>query len=483
MAIWDKVETETTVLSADSNKCMGCGGNLVFDIKTNSLKCNSCGTTCYPEAFEVRRLLTRSVREMKDDDPSYVEANEEIVCNACGAVVIAGRNTISTRCTFCGSPALVTRRVTDEYRPDYIIPFVIERDEAEKKFKEWLDSKKYLPRNFSKKMTMTGLTPMYVPFWLVDADCVVDFDANGTVECPNNILEFYNCKRKGMFKMHNVPFDGSTRIQDNLMESIEPFDYTSVAPYHDGYLQGFYAEKYDLSVNDMSERIACRFRDFMNDQNDIYAINSNNANIHYDKFVVEENRSQAKNLKCKYALLPVWFSRVEYKGLYYSVAVNGQTGKIAGHMPVSDLKAGMKYRRKKLKYEAGFLGTVFVLSALITGPFLAFPIYFGSHDLNAIGLVFLWLFCLMMFTGALAIWNNTNLSEKSSVVLSKLYEKHVTKKLREVDDEIKETNTRPPAYVYMNSSEKVEMEATDVIDAAVERYFPPEEQGPTIGML
>lgn len=65
-------------------------------------------------------------------------------------------------------------------------------------------------------------------------------------------------------------------------------------------------------------------------------------------------------------------------------------------------------------------------------------------------------------------------------MLSKLYEKHVTKKLREVDDEIKETNTRPPAYVYMNSSEKVEMEATDVIDTAVERYFPPEEQGPTI---
>lgn len=218
----------------------------------------------------------------------------------------------------------------------------------------------------------------------------------------------------------------------------------------------------------------------MNDQNDIYAINSNNANVHYDKFVVEENRSQAKNLKCKYALLPVWFSRVEYKGLYYSVAVNGQTGKIAGHMPVSDLKAGMKYRRKKLKYEAGFWGTVFVLSALITGPFLPFQFYFGSHDLNAIELVFLWLFSLMMVTGALAILNNTNLSEKSSVVLSKLYEKHVTKKLREVDDEIKETNTRPPAYVYMNSSEKVEMEATDVIDTAVERYFPPEEQGPTI---
>lgn len=484
MAIWDKVETEASVLSADSNKCMGCGGNLVFDIKTNSLKCNSCGATWFPEAFEVRKLISRSERTKKTADSSdFYEVNDEIVCNACGSVVIAGKNTISTRCTFCGSPALVTRRVTDEYRPDYIIPFVFERDDAEKKFKEWLEDKKYLPRDFTKKMTMTGLTPMYVPFWLVDADCVIDFDANGTVEGPSNVLEFYNCKRKGMFKMHNVPFDGSVKIRDDLMEKIEPFDYTSVAPYSDGYLQGFYAEKYDLSANDMAERIANRFRDFMSDQNDAYAVNCNDNKVHYSKFVVEENRSEAKNLKCKYALLPVWFSRVEYKGLYYSVAINGQTGKIAGHMPVSDFRSAAEYRRKKFLYVARFFGTIFAATALVTGPFLFFPIYFTSNRLNPMAISLMWMSAVTLFAVALTAGNTSTFAEGSSLKLARLYEKHVTNKLKVTKEEIQEADTRPPAYVYMDSSEKVEMEGTDVMDAAAVRYFSQEERDNTRGML
>lgn len=465
MAIWDEVVTEEQVLSADSDKCMNCGSSLVFDIKTNSLHCNNCGTDCYPEAFKIRRLIERPAgRKIDEDDSGFKVVNEEVVCNACGASIVAGKDTVSTVCTFCGSPALVTRRLSQEFRPDYIVPFVLEREEAKMKVSEWLEGKKNLPKDFVKKMNMTDFTPMYVPFWLVDADCVIDLVATGSVD-KANYIEFYNCKRKGMFKMHNVPFDGSSKIKDHLMERIEPFDLTSVAPYSDGYLQGYYAEKYDLNAIDMADRISLRFREFISEQNAMLAYNSTDKNVHYTRFTIEENRSEATNLECKYAFLPVWFARIFYDGIYYSVAINGQTGKISGDLPDADRNIGtaVKHRAFVLKPKMVYAGIAVLAIAAIIGLYLAS--HFGGEN----GLSLYLMFFVIAIGVIPAIFAAIKKLSKSTT--QELYNQSITASAEKPDDA--DANTRPPAYVYMNSKEKVEMEAVDKMEHAGLKFADP----------
>jgi hypothetical protein len=45
---------------------------------------------------------------------------------------------------------------------------------------------------------------------------------------------------------------------------------------------------------------------------------------------------QLKNGTSKYALLPVWILNTTWKGQKYTFAMNGQTGKLVGDLPMDD---------------------------------------------------------------------------------------------------------------------------------------------------
>ena len=56
----------------------------------------------------------------------------------------------------------------------------------------------------------------------------------------------------------------------------------------------------------------------------------------YDSFkAVGVHGSYSDNYKQIYALMPVWFLNIEYEGSTYGIAVNGQTGKASGSLPIS----------------------------------------------------------------------------------------------------------------------------------------------------
>ena len=57
----------------------------------------------------------------------------------------------------------------------------------------------------------------------------------------------------------------------------------------------------------------------------------------------------------RYALLPVWFMTSRYKGKAYSFAINGQTGKMSGKLPIS-----------RLRFAALLLGITAVLGTLFS---------------------------------------------------------------------------------------------------------------------
>ena len=255
-------------LAADSVKCPSCGSNIVYEPELSAMMCRNCGNIYSPETLEPRGSLgiTKEHDYMGDSDMSEDDKKRhEIVCNSCGAALIADENTMSTMCPFCGSPALITRRMSREFKPDYIVPFKIDKDQAKKNMMAWLATKKYTPIGFKSKSKLTNMTALYVPFWLLD--CVVHSDMSGTGKVGRgNTKTIYEVNANMVYHVKGVPFDASVKIANRLMEAIEPFDYKDMVKFESKYLQGFYADKYEQLPSDMTERITRRISKFSRDE-------------------------------------------------------------------------------------------------------------------------------------------------------------------------------------------------------------------------
>lgn len=345
-------------------KCPNCGGSVVFDPKTQMHVCEYCQSEFTAEEMQ---------QNSGEQDNVFVPSSEEqaefnnhtnlYICDSCGAEIIADDNTAATFCYYCHSPVTLKGRLSGECRPEMIIPFKHTREQAMLNYKEWCKKKWFLPRDYTSFSTLEKITGIYVPFWL--ADCKVDarLDANAKIIHTYTSGD-YNVTRTKHFKVgraarieyDGVPADGSKKIEDALMDAIEPFDYTKFEPFAMSYLSGFFADKYDVSKEEVLPNIRNR-------------ISSSAENIlrdsivGYTSVVPEFKNVRLIRTNWHYAMLPVWFMNYQYKGKDYEFAMNGQTGKIEGYLPVSVPKV--------IALAAGLFVVVGAIVGAIAGGFFA----------------------------------------------------------------------------------------------------------------
>ena len=344
---WDQA-SQNSPFSANTKKCPGCGSNMYFDEEIGSLICRSCGNLYDPDTMEMNGSLGIENPEQEygiDDTIDYADSkNKEIVCNSCGSQVVTDGNTAATICPFCGSPMLVTRRLTRQFRPDALIPFTVTKEEAQKAYYDHITSVPHVPKAFTGKATIDKITGVYVPFWLLSAD--VKMEIGGWEHIVIDGSPRYDPIKQeathqhsmdvpidGLveFSLKNVPFDASRKIPNRLMQACEPFDFNELVPYNPSYLIGFLAEKYDEQPKDMYDKIRKRLDNYCHDiaesvkfeDVDHFTYNSSYTGITY------------KNYRVIYCLLPIWFLNINYGDLSFKYAVNGQTGEVCGVVPES----------------------------------------------------------------------------------------------------------------------------------------------------
>ncbi|MBR4493133.1 MAG: TFIIB-type zinc ribbon-containing protein [Clostridiales bacterium] len=346
---------DVDIFSANSAKCPGCGSNIFFNEKIGRLVCSFCGGIFAPETLEPSGYI-----EKRDiDEAGEEESNkQEFVCDTCGATLVTDYNTSATFCAFCGSPSLIGRRLTKQFRPDLIIPFKVSKEEAIKNYRAWVATHKGVPKAFTESATLEKITGFYIPFWMIDADCTTLVGGTGQIDNGDNTIANFFIDRTIRFHVTKVPFDGCKKISDILMEAIEPFDYKDLVPYNDLYLPGFYAQRYDKSAIDMLDVIGIRL--------DAYAENlvKQFSASEYDKITTSSAGSFADNFSQLYALLPVWFLNIKYEDKTYSIAVNGQTGEASGSLPISKAQVNANVVKEVFRWLPLYLCVTAVVAAL-----------------------------------------------------------------------------------------------------------------------
>ena len=333
-------------------KCPACGGTISFDSTTQMMKCPYCESEFDVEALKKYDEILNSAA--KEDDMSWSQYDEQsgsgdwtesekdgIVkysCSSCGGEIIGDRNTAATSCPYCGSTVIVPEKLSGMLRPDYVIPFKLDREAAKEKLREFTSKRPLLPRLFSSEHRINEVTGIYVPFWLYDcdADAAIRYKATKTTAWSDSRYNYvktdtYSLIREGIVSFAGVPEDGSSKMDDAMMEALEPFDYSQAVDFQTAYLAGYLADKYDVTAEECSERANSRIRKTTEDR---FAETASG----YASCIAEDSKINVLSGKINYALLPVWILNTEYKGKMYKFAMNGQTGKMIGDLPVSRAK-------------------------------------------------------------------------------------------------------------------------------------------------
>lgn len=333
-------------------KCPCCGGSVEFNSTVQKMKCPYCDTE-----FDMDTLKAYDEELKKDkssDDMSWdtnvgsewqegeTEGMRVYSCKSCGGEIIADENTGATSCPYCGNPIAMTGQFSGDLRPNYIIPFKLDKKAAKEALKKHMSGKRLLPKVFKDENHIEEVKGVYVPFWLFDAeaDANIRYKATKTrhfSDSDYNYTEtsYFSITRGGSIDFQNVPVDGSTKMPDDLMESIEPFDFKDAVDFKLAYLAGFLADKYDVNSEQCINRANQRVKESTEDS-------FRNTVNGYSSVTCESSNVSFQDGKVKYVLYPVWILSTKWQEKNYLFAMNGQTGKFVGNMP-TDMNAFWKY--------------------------------------------------------------------------------------------------------------------------------------------
>jgi len=323
-------------------KCPNCDGAVSFDTGIQQMACPFCDSTFEVEALkEYDEALKECTDEMKweeRDEVAWLDGEQEGMrsysCNTCAGEIITDATTAASSCPYCGNPIVMTGQLSGALKPDYVIPFKLDKAAAMAALTKHLSKKRLLPKCFKQNNHIDDVKGVYVPFWLYNADAggTVIYRATRVRTWADSRFTYTETRhfriiRGGSLGFEQVPVDGSSKINSHLMESIEPFEMTAAAPFQTAFLAGFMADKYDITSEQGIVRANERIK---TSTEDAFA----KTVTGYSSVRPEKSSLQLKKSSVKYAFLPVWVLQTTWKGKQYLFAMNGQTGKFVGNLPV-----------------------------------------------------------------------------------------------------------------------------------------------------
>ncbi len=337
-----------------------------FESDIQKMKCPYCEAEIDMEAL-------KQMDEVLDDDtPEDIswentaggqwEGEEETlctyICNSCGGEIISDETTAATKCPYCNNNVVLAGRLSGQLKPDCVLPFTLSREAAVEGYKKHLKGKVLLPKVFKDENHIREIKGIYVPVWLFDADArgAVNYRATRVRHWSDSRYyytrtSYYHIVRKGSMGFDGVPVDGSSKMDDALMESLEPFDLQKAVDFQTAYLAGYFADKYDVTAEESVERANQRIK------NSVEATFASTV-VGYTSVIPTSTRIGLSRGTTRYALCPVWVLSTRYRDKDYLFAMNGQTGKFVGNLPMDKGLA--------LGWWAGLTAAVGLISYLIS---------------------------------------------------------------------------------------------------------------------
>lgn len=347
-------------------KCPNCGADMAFDSSTGMLHCDSCG---HDDAIEnlnkADSAKDSSIEHESKEHWEHVHKHDtmsnsetsEYVCKNCGAVIFTEKDTTATSCSFCGAPVVLADRLRGSYAPAKVIPFKISKEEATLAFKKWCKKGLLTPNDFKVADRIKSLTGIYIPFFLYDLHGDAELNATCTKvrtytqgDYIYTETQYYNVYRNADLEYLKIPVDASEKMNDTMMDRLEPFHYSDLKDFQMPYLAGYLAEKYNYDEKQLFPRVRERVEQYADTYLRSSILGYTSTHVNYERVNVQPKDAY-------YTLLPVWMVCYDYNQSEHTFAMNAQTGKIVGKPPVAASKVAT--------FIAGITGLIFILQLVI----------------------------------------------------------------------------------------------------------------------
>ena len=328
-------------------KCPNCDGAVEFDSKLQKMKCPYCDAEfemdvlqAYQDALDAapEEDMTWNTAAGSEWQEGEEKGLRVYICDTCGGEIVADETTGASECPFCGNPVIMIGQFAGALKPDLVIPFKVDKKAAIAALQNHYKGKVLLPNVFKDQNHIKEVKGLYVPVWLFDTDANarVHYKASRTRYWSDSQYRYTETShfaviRAGGIGFENVPVDGSSKMNDTLMESIEPFDIREAVDFQTAYLSGYLADKYDVDAEESIGRANERIKR-STEEAFLSTVQG------YTSVVPVNSTINLQNGRARYALYPVWILNTKWNGQNFTFGINGQIGKIAGDLPMDKHK-------------------------------------------------------------------------------------------------------------------------------------------------
>ena len=331
--------------------CDQCGADLEFHIGVGQLQCPFCGFTkeieLDPEKTveeqDFHAMLERLAERRTTAVGLVSDETHEIRCDSCGGTVVFIGTPTSQDCAYCASP--IQREnvhdAVDRVPVDGVLPFQVEKRQANGNLKAWVASLWFAPNEFRRRGVKGEFSGVYLPFWTFDAltfnryegrrgdDYTVEVgDGDDKRTVTRTDWTYVSGKFQRFFDDCIICASGGLPRQ--ILEALEPWPMDQLVPFNQPMLAGLLARTYDVELSPGFE--------LAKKQMEAAIRQETNSRIGGDHQRIDKLHTRFDAITYKHLLLPVWLLAYKYREKTYQVAINACTGEVQGERPWSWVK-------------------------------------------------------------------------------------------------------------------------------------------------
>ncbi len=327
-------------VAVEDFKCKNCGGQTVYDPKTQKLKCRYCDSL-----FDLPKVQAeeQDIEKLLKQGKVWSEA-DVYQCQSCGAKEILQAGEISVLCPFCGTNSVVKVEELPGLKPDGVDTFKFDKKQAAIKAETWAKRKHFAPNAFKRSVKAEHIHGIYNPVFTFDAKTTSTYRGrlgknytrtiyhNGQSQVVTE-TKYFNIRGTNKLDFDDLLVQASSNIDESIINSLQPFRTRELPAYQEEYLRGFGASAYNKS----GQQCIKECRELMRSKIERNIL----SQYDYDVKVNLKVQTTFSGQTFKYVLVPIYVGHYRYRKKLYNFYVNGDSGKVAGKTPVSVFKVGL----------------------------------------------------------------------------------------------------------------------------------------------
>lgn len=331
-------------MTDNAYKCQSCGGIMLFDVETQTLKCPNCDNsdTIHNDRDSIveHKLTIDTKRIIKAE----AKSSKTVICSGCGAHMEIEGNETAAKCPYCDSSYVLAKEQESTLLPDGLVPFKLDKNEVVNTFRKWVKGRWLAPGELKNLYQHGGLKGVYIPYWTFDADADCRYTAQGGKdrrekykdsvgnEKTRTVTDWHNTSGHIHFFFDDIQIAASKSYSGGFFRGIEPFNFGELVSYSAKYISGNISESYSIGLEEGHKSAISKMN------SELKTMARRDVERRYDRSRNIVIRARFSKETYKYLLLPIYSTAYQYKNKTYNVLINGQTGKIKGEYPKSPVK-------------------------------------------------------------------------------------------------------------------------------------------------